>query len=62
MSVLSTFIVNNLIKAFESELVNMTPELKDLSLREIKDLGSQVVAWAEKKLNIDINGNGKIGE
>ncbi len=62
MSLLSTFIRNNLIKALEEELLSHSPELKDLALREVRELGQQVVEWAEKKLNVDINGDGKIGD
>lgn len=61
MSLLSNFIRNNLIKALEAELIDLAPDLKALALRELKELGNQVVEWAEEKLNIDINGDGKIG-
>lgn len=62
MSLISTFIRNNLIKALEEELISKSPELKDLALREVQELGQQVVQWAESKLNMDINGDGKIGD
>jgi len=62
MSLLSNFIRNNLVKALEEELINFSPELKALALREIKELGLEVVEWAESKLHLDLNGDGKIGD
>jgi hypothetical protein len=61
MSLLSNFIKNNLIKALEDELIDMAPELREMAIKEIKELGLQAVQWAEEKLNFDINGDGKIG-
>ena len=61
MSLLSNFIRNNLIKALEEELVAQAPELQAVAIQELKELGQQVIEWAEIKLNIDINGDGKIG-
>lgn len=61
MSLLSNFIRNNLLKALEEELIEMAPELQAVAVRELKELGQQVVEWAETKLNIDINGDGQIG-
>lgn len=62
MSLLSSFIRNNLLKALEEELQDHTPELKAIALRELKELGQQVVEWAESKLHLDLNGDGKIGD
>lgn len=62
MSLLSNFIRNNLLKALEEELIDLTPELKAMALRELKELGVQVVQWAEEKLNLDLNGDGQIGD
>ncbi len=62
MSLLSSFIRNNLLKALEEELIELTPELKDVALRELRELGQQVVEWAENKLHIDLNGDGVIGD
>lgn len=62
MSLLSNFIRNNLLKALEEELIDLTPELKAIALRELKELGVQVVQWAEEKLNLDLNGDGQIGD
>ncbi len=62
MSLLSSFIRNNLLKALEEELIELTPELKAVALRELRELGNKVVEWAEEKLNIDLNGDGEIGD
>ncbi len=61
MSLLFTFICKNLIHAFEEELIGKSPEIKTFALNEFLGLGNQLVDWAEQKLNIDINGDGKIG-
>lgn len=62
MSLLSSFIRNNLLKALEEELIDMTPQLKEVALRELRELGQKVVEWAEIKMKVDLNGDGKIGD
>lgn len=62
MSLLSNFIRNNLLKALEEELIELTPELKAVALRELRELGQKVVEWAEEKLDVDLNGDGVIGD
>lgn len=61
MSLLSNFIKNNLLKALEDELIDLAPQLQAAAIKELKELGQQVVNWSEKKLNMDIDGDGKIG-
>lgn len=58
MSLLSSII----LPMIERELVQAAPELSEALLKQIKALGSIMVEWAESKLNIDINGDGVIGE
>lgn len=58
MSLISAIILPML----EKELAKATPELTALALTELKSIGNEVVKWAEEKLNMDINGDGLIGD
>lgn len=62
MSLLSNFIRNHLLQAIEQELIDATPQIKEIALRELKEFGGQIIEWAESKMNIDLNGDGKIGD
>lgn len=62
MSLLSNFIRNNLIKALEEEVVDMAPNLREVALNELKEFGHEIIAWVEEKLNLDLDGDGKIGD
>jgi hypothetical protein len=61
MDLLASFIRNIVFKVLEEEFTKLAPEIKDVALRELKELGQNVIDWAEKKINIDIDGDGKIG-
>ena len=58
MSLLSSII----LPMIERELAQAAPELSEALLKQIKTLGSLMIEWAETKLNVDINGDGVIGE
>lgn len=58
MSLLSSIIIPRL----EAELLAMSPELSQFLLSQIKICGREIVDWAEKKMNVDLNGDGIIGE
>lgn len=58
MSLLSSIV----IPMIERELAQAAPEISEALLKQIKVLGSLMVEWAESKLNVDINGDGIIGD
>lgn len=58
MSILSSVVLPRLTK----ELVQLEPEVAMFILKHLKALAHDVVEWAEEKLNIDLDGDGKIGE
>ena len=51
-----------LLPLIEKELKEMAPEASQALIALIKAAGQQAVAWAETKLNVDIDGDGKIGK
>lgn len=51
-----------LLGAIEKEIENAAPEVAKFLLEQLKLAGGDLVIWAEKKLNVDINGDGIIGE
>jgi len=57
MSLLSTIILPKL----EKELIGLEPEVTQFIVSQLKSLAADVVMWAETKLNVDINRDGKIG-
>ncbi len=61
MSLLSSFVATHLIPLLEQELVSNAPEVQAFLLKNIKELSASVGEWAETKLNVDLNGDGKIG-
>jgi len=58
MSVLSSVILPRLTK----ELLVLEPEVAMFILKHMKALAHDVIEWAEEKLHIDLDGDGKIGE
>lgn len=50
MSLLSTFISTQLIKALEHEFVNHEPEMQALILNEVQAFVSEAVAWVQSKM------------
>lgn len=46
----------------EKELQDLEPQIAQLLLNLTKKLANEVVEWAEEKLNLDINQDGKIGD
>jgi hypothetical protein len=58
MSLLSAIILPKL----EKELIALQPEIAAFSINQLKALASEVIEWAEKKSNLDINGDGVIGD
>lgn len=51
MSLLSSFITNQLIKSLESEFIAHEPELKDAFVNEVSVAVADVVAWVNSKLS-----------
>jgi len=58
MSLFSSLILPYL----ENELVKLEPQIAEFLLNQLKNAANEVVEWAESKLNVDINGDGKIGQ
>ncbi len=58
MSLFSAIILPQL----EKELLSLEPQIATFLLGQLKKVSGEVVEWAESKLNVDINGDGKIGE
>lgn len=61
MSLLSSFIRNQLLKAVQEEIAQAAPQLKEVAIQELKDFANEIIKWTEDKVNIDLNGDGKIG-
>ncbi|QHJ76047.1 MAG: hypothetical protein [Bacteriophage sp.] len=57
MSLFSSFILPQL----EKELLAAKPEIAQFILQQLKNVSLEVLDWAEKKLSVDLNGDGKIG-
>ena len=51
MSLLSTFIQNNVLKALEAEFLAHAPEMQAVLVDEVSAFANQVLAWAEGKLS-----------
>lgn len=58
MSLFSSLILPSL----ERELKSLEPEIAAFLIRQLRNVASEVVVWAEDKINLDINGDGIIGE
>lgn len=58
MSLLSSII----LPLVEKQLAEVAPELTNAALIALKAVGKELVEWAETKLNVDINGDGIIGD
>lgn len=56
MSLLSSIILPKL----EAELVALEPEIAAFLIKQLHFVAKDVLAWAEGKLHIDLNGDGKI--
>lgn len=51
MSLLSTFISTQLIKAVENEFINHSPEIQATIISEIQNFLAEGAAWVESKLS-----------
>ena len=58
MSLLSSIILPKL----ERELVQLTPDIQQFLLAQLKIVAGEVIEWAESKINVDLNGDGIIGD
>jgi len=58
MSLLSAIILPHL----EKQLLEQTPEIAQTLVQAVHGVGNELVKWAEGKLNMDVNGDGKIGD
>ena len=50
MSLLSSFIQNQLIKALEAEFLSHAPDVQQFLANEASQLANQMLQWAENKL------------
>ena len=50
MSLLSSFVTNELIKALEAEFIKHEPELKDAFVDEVTAAVNSVVSWVNSKI------------
>lgn len=57
MSLFSSIILPHL----EREVIKLEPAIQAFLLNQLKNLCGEALIWAENKLNIDINQDGKIG-
>jgi hypothetical protein len=51
MSLLSSFIINHVVKALEAQFVSHMPELQQAFLNEVSNLVKVVSEWVESKVN-----------
>lgn len=51
MSLLSSFIQNQLIKAIEAEFINHSADMQAIIVNEVKSFIEQGAAWVESKIN-----------
>lgn len=58
MSLFSSIILPQL----EKELLALQPEVSNFILKQLKNVASEVIIWAESKMHIDINGDGVVGD
>lgn len=58
MSLLSSIILPKL----ERELVQLTPDIQQFLVAQLKIVAAELVEWAESKINVDLNGDGVIGD
>jgi len=50
MSLLSSFIRNQLLKAVEQEIAEHAPEAKQVAIEQMSAFGQEVIDWAAKKI------------
>lgn len=55
-------ILSALLPLLEKELLTLEPIAQQAIIGIVKGLGHEVIEWAETKLHIDIDGDGKIGK
>lgn len=53
MSLLSSFIRNQLLKAVEEQFTSHAPEVQALVLKEMQEFGGECIQWAQDKLGIE---------
>lgn len=53
MSLLSSFIVNHVVKALEAQFLSHVPELQQAFLNEVSSLVKVVSDWIESKINVE---------
>lgn len=58
MSLLSSILLPKL----EKELLDIQPDIAQFLLRQLKLLANEVLEWVETKIDLDINGDGQIGD
>lgn len=50
MSILSSFIQNQLLRALEAEFIMHAPDVQNFIVKELSAFATQLMAWAERKL------------
>jgi hypothetical protein len=53
MSLLSSFIVKNIVKALEAQFISHVPELQQAFLNEVTNVVKVVTDWTESKINVE---------
>jgi len=56
------FISGILISMLEKELAAQTPEVEQFVLQLLDKLGKDLIGYVERKVNVDLNGDGVIGD
>lgn len=58
MSLLSSILLPRL----EKELIALEPDIAEFLIKQLKNLAEEVIEWSEKKVGVDMNGDGLIGD
>lgn len=51
MSLLSSFIRNQLLKAIEEQFVNNEPEIQEEIVKQVEEFAAECIEWVNNKLN-----------
>jgi hypothetical protein len=62
MSLLSTFISTQLIKAIEHEFMNHSQDIQKVIIEEVKNFLMEATQWVESKLDISISTESEVNK
>lgn len=51
-----------ILPMIEKEIAGLGPIATAIILRQLKAIAGEIIEWAEKQINVDINGDGIIGD